>query len=426
MAPLGVEYSKRKHMETQASQTTFRSYLLFWLGQLISLLGSSISQFVIVWWITLKTGSALFLSLSSLVGFAPMVVLMPIAGVLADRYSRKALIGIADFLQALATVALIVLFWLDIASIWYVLGVLAIRGILQAIHYPVAAAIPPSMIPRDRLSRMNGLNYLFSGLVNLAGPVVAAFLLEVWEIQQILWIDAVTMTMALVPLLAITIPSVKRAEEGKAKQSFWDAFTEGLAFIRDTKGFAALVFTATALNFLFMPFATLLPYFVKFVHYGGAADLAFVSAFFQVGLLVGGLLMSMIKGFKRKMIAVLLGIFTMLVPYVIVAFVPTGMFWLIAICGAVTGFANPIVNVTLETLSQTVIPADRFGRVNSVMGSLANFASPAGMAISGATAELVGTPSLFLGCGLLGILVITYSWLFTDLRHVEEAGPASQ
>lgn len=426
MAPLGVEYSKRKHMETQASQTTFRGYLLFWLGQLISLLGSSISQFVIVWWITLKTGSALYLSLSSLVGFAPMVVLMPIAGVLADRYNRKALIGIADFLQALATVALIVLFWLDIASIWYVLGVLAIRGILQAIHYPVAAAVPPSMIPRDRLSRMNGLNYLFSGLVNLAGPVVAAFLLEVWEIQQILWIDAITMAMALVPLLAITIPSVKRAEEGKAKQSFWDAFTEGLTFIRDTKGFAALVFTATALNFLFMPFATLLPYFVKFVHYGGAADLAFVSAFFQVGLLAGGLLMSIIKGFKRKMIAVLLGIFTMLVPYVIVAFVPTGMFWLIAICGAVTGFANPIVNVTLETLSQTVIPADRYGRVNSVMGSLANFASPAGMALSGATAELVGTSSLFLGCGLLGILVTAYSWFFTDLRHVEEAGPASQ
>ena len=101
-------------MECQADPAAFRSYLTFWSGQLVSLLGSSVAQFVIIWWITLKTESALYLSLASLLGFAPMIILSPFAGVFVDRWSRKRLIGIVDFLQALATVALILMFSLDI------------------------------------------------------------------------------------------------------------------------------------------------------------------------------------------------------------------------------------------------------------------------------------------------------------------------
>ena len=108
-------------MEEQATQATFRSYLLFWGGQLVSLLGSSIAQFVIIWWITIQTESAVYLSIASLVGFAPIVVLSPFAGVFVDRLNRKALIGIADFLQALTTLGLIFLFWSNVASIWLVL-----------------------------------------------------------------------------------------------------------------------------------------------------------------------------------------------------------------------------------------------------------------------------------------------------------------
>jgi len=106
-----------KRMENQANQVTFKNYLFFWSGQLASLLGSSIAQFVIIWWITLETGSALYLSLASFLGLAPMVILSPFAGVFVDRWSRRTLIGVVDFLQALATMVLVSLFWLNIALI---------------------------------------------------------------------------------------------------------------------------------------------------------------------------------------------------------------------------------------------------------------------------------------------------------------------
>jgi len=225
-------------METQANQTTFRRYLPFWSGQLISLLGSSVAHFVIVWWIILLTESTLYLSIALLVGLVPMVILSPFAGVLADRWSRRKLIGTVDFLQALTTIVLIFLFWLDLASIWSVLALLGLKGVFQAFHMPTVSAITPSMVPKDKLSRMNGLNFLFTGAANLVGPLVAALLLEFWKISQILWIDAITFVAAVVPLLLIRIPCVRGKQE---KSSFVEEFREGFSFIKNARGFVPLI-----------------------------------------------------------------------------------------------------------------------------------------------------------------------------------------
>jgi len=212
-------------MELQASQTTFRSYLFFWAGQLASLLGSSIAQFVIIWWITLETGSALYLSLASFLGLAPMVILAPFAGVFVDRWNRKALIFTADFLQALATVILIFMFWSGVIQIWHILMLTTIRGVLQAFHSPAVSAIIPIMIPKEKLSRMNGLNYLCSGAVTLLGPIVAALTLTVWKIYQILWIDMATFIVAFIPLLIVKIPPVrKKGERSSFKGDFFGRF----------------------------------------------------------------------------------------------------------------------------------------------------------------------------------------------------------
>jgi DHA3 family macrolide efflux protein-like MFS transporter len=404
-------------MEIQADKATFRSYLFFWSGQLVSLLGSSVAQFVIIWWITLETESALYLAIASLLGFAPMVILTAFAGVLVDRWSRKALIGVVDFLQALATVVLIFLFWSDSVLIWQVLVILALRGTFQAFHTPAVSAIIPVMVPKPKLSRINGLNYLFSGAVTLIGPVVAALLLVLWRIDQILWIDAGTFLVAVIPLLMIKIPSVRMKQD---KSSFGKDFMEGLAFIKDGRGFLPLLMMATAVNFLLTPFSTLLPYYVKFDHLGEAPDLALVMAFFQGGILAGGLLMSVIKGFKNKMVAITSAIYIIFLGYALVALTPTGLFWFMAIGGSVMAFCVPVANVATQTIIQTVVPMKMQGRVNSVTMALASAATPLGMILSGVIVEFTRTANLFLGCAGLGILVLTISWVFTDIRHVEK------
>ncbi len=409
-------------MEIQASQVTFRSYLFFWSGQLVSLLGSSIAQFVIIWWITLETGSALYLSIASFLGLVPMVILTPFTGVLVDRWNRKALIGIADFLQALVTVVLIFLFWLSSVSIWQVLVLLTLRGIFQAFHSPAVTAIVPLMVPKAKLSRVNGLNYLFTGAVTLIGPVVAALLLAFWKIHQILWIDAITFIVAVIPLLIITIPSVRKKQD---KSSFSKDLGEGLAFIKNARGFLPLLTLATLLNFLLTPLSTLLPYYVKFDHLGEVSDLAFVIAVFQGGILAGGLLMSVIKGFKKKTGAIMSSVYIVFLGYALVALTPSGLFWFMALGGLIMAFCIPVANVSIQTIIQTVVPLKMQGRVNSVTMALASAATPLGMILSGVIVEFTRTANLFLGCAGLGILVLTLSWFFTDIRHVEKMGDPS-
>ena len=346
-----------------------------------------------------------------------MVILGPFAGVLVDRWSRKALIGIVDFLQALVTVVLIFLFWLGGVSYWQVLALLALRGVFQAFHTPAVSAIIPLMVPKPKLSRINGLNYLFSGTVTLIGPVIAALLLVLWKIDQILWIDACTFLVAVIPLLIIRIPSVRKKQD---KSSFRKDFAEGLAFIKNARGFLPFLMLATALNFLLTPLSTLLPYYVKFDHLGEAPDLAFVMAFFQGGILAGGLLMSVIKGFKNKMVAIVLSVYVIFVGYTFVALAPTGLFWFMAIGGLIMAFCIPVANVSIQTIIQTVIPMKMQGRVNSVTMALAGAATPFGMILSGAIVEFTGTTNLFLGCVGTGIFILTLSWFLTDIKHVEK------
>jgi DHA3 family macrolide efflux protein-like MFS transporter len=409
---------------TQANHNTFKSYLFFWSGQLVSLLGSSIVQFVIIWWITLETGSAFFLALASFLGLVPMVVLGPLAGVLADRVNRKVLIFTADSLQALATVVLIVSFWFGIASIWLVLALLAVRGVFQAFHLPTVNAIIPSMVPQDKLSRINGLNYLFTGAVALVGPVLGAVLLSFLVIHQVLWVDVATFLVAVVPLLMVRIPSVRSAHVVQ-NSSFGSDFREGFGFIRAARGLLPLLVLATMLNFLLTPLSTLLPYYVKFDHLGGAGEFALVTAAFEGGILAGGLLMTALKGFKRKMVATAVSIYVIFLGYALVAFTPTGVFWFMALGGLVMALCIPVANVSLQTIMQTIVPLHMQGRVNSVTMALASAASPIGMILSGVVVGFISTTSFFLVCTVLGLLIMSLSWFFTDIRHVETANSAN-
>ena len=406
-------------METQTNQSTFKSYLFFWSGQLVSLLGSSVVQFVLIWWITLETGSAFFLALASFLGLVPMVILGPLTGVFADRVNRKVLIFTADFLQAMATAVLIILFWFGITSIWVVLVLLTARGIFQAFHQPTTNAIIPSMVPADKLSRMNGLNYLFTGAVALIGPILAAVLLSFWVVYQVLWIDVATFAVAVIPLLIVRIPSV-RSEQVVRNSSFNADFREGFSFIRATRGFLPLLILATMLNFLLTPVSTLLPYFVKFDHLGGVKDLALVMASFEGGILAGGLLMTMMRGFKRKMVATAVAIYVVFLGYAVVALTPMGLFWFMATGGVLMALCIPVANVSTQTIFQTVVPLKMQGRVNAVVMALASAATPAGMILSGVIVQFIQTSHFFLICTALGILILTLSWLFTDVKYVDK------
>jgi DHA3 family macrolide efflux protein-like MFS transporter len=395
-------------------------YIFFWIGQLISLLGSSIVQFSIIWWITVETGSKIVLALSTFLGFGPTMLFTPIAGVFVDRWSRKKLIASVDFLQAIVTVGLIFSFMIGIANFWFVLAIITLRGVFQAFHGPAVQAIIPLLVPKDKLSRMNGLDYLFNGLIFMMGPVVGALLLNYFMLQEVLWIDALTFIVAIIPTIIISIPSVKSFKSKKEKTPFLTELSEGITFIRHQPGLLALLAVFTAANFFMRPLYVLMPLFVKDIHLGGAEELAFLLAAGQAGMIVASLIMSSWKGFGNNTHGVALGIFIMYLGLIICSSAPQGVFIFLILGVMLNGFGLPVANVSSQTIWQKIVPPEKLGRVYSVRLTIAQGSAPIAIILSGILGELFGIIPVLITASLTGVLFLGYSWFFTKFRYVEK------
>jgi DHA3 family macrolide efflux protein-like MFS transporter len=285
-------------MNHSADDKTFKHYLSFWIGQLFSLLGSSIVQFAVIWWIEITYKNVVYLSLAAFFSTIPMVIITPFAGVIIDRVNRKYLIAIADSAQAFITFILILLFFFNAAQIWPVIIINAFRGVCQAFHYPSVNAIIPLMIPKKHLSRMNGINYLFTGLVNTFGPIISGSLLSLFSIVQIMWADIITFFIAITPLILIKIPPIiQRLDE---KSSFMRDFKFGLSVLKAIPVLLILFIFISIINLLNSPFNTLMPYFINVIHNGNPFDLALVMAIIQIGMVIGATFASVKRHWKHK------------------------------------------------------------------------------------------------------------------------------
>jgi DHA3 family macrolide efflux protein-like MFS transporter len=404
-------------MESNASSQTFKTYLFFWSGQLFSLLGSTIVQFVIIWWITIETEDLIIISVASFFSFLPQFIFGPLAGVFTDRWNRKIMIALSDFFQALTTLSLVLLFFFEIQEVWMIILINSFRGLFQGFHWPAVNAIIPLMIPKKHLSRMNAINYIFTGLVNTMGPVIAGTLLLILPIDQILWVDILTFLFAILPLLLIKIPSLPKKEDTEQKKSYFGEFNSGLKAIKIVPSLLTLLFVATILNFLGTPFGTLMVYYVEVTHFGTVENTAIVLSSIQAGMFVGAIIVVIKKVWKKKVLIIFLGIIVGEIGHLILSFAPLQNFIVISIGGFIFAFIVPFVNTMFLTILQTVIPPDKQGRVMSNVITIVTLASPLAMIISGPLAELMGITTLFMLNSFLNIIFIVIVWVFSNIRN---------
>ncbi|MHA1330788.1 MAG: MFS transporter [Candidatus Hodarchaeales archaeon] len=419
-------------MSTIATPNTLRYYLIFWIAQIFSLLGSTIVQFVIIWWIVVKFVNPIFLSLAYLLGIGIQIIFMPIAGVFVDRWNRKLVLGIADGLQALGALGLIIVFnfqnqiELD-TMFWIVLVLIAFRGIISSFHDTAARAIIPIMVPRKHLSRLNGMQFIFLGVINIIGPAVGAILYQLFPLTEsgiIIWIDVITFITAVIPLVVISIPHINSILESngykRAQTSFVQEFTEGIQILKSKTGLLPLLYVFTAINFLEIPIIVLGPIFIYSVHLGQATDLALVVAASQLGMLLSGLWILFRREWRRKAFIIIVALYIQLFGYFLQVITPTGVFWFMAIGTFIFGTTLPITNAMFKTIFQVLIPPELQGRVTAITAAISGSIMPIAMLLSGPIAEILGFVEFFLLTIILGIIVITVMWLFTDLPALDE------
>jgi DHA3 family macrolide efflux protein-like MFS transporter len=406
-------------MTSNPTNKTFIHYLIFWIGQLISLLGSSVIHFCVIWWIVTETGDSNLLGLTNFLGMLPLIVISPIAGVFIDRWNRKAIIFTADFAQALITFWLLLIFFFGVEQIYIVILINSLRGVCQAFHFPTVKAIIPIMIPKDKLSRMNAIDYLFNGVVNIAGPAIGAVLNELFPIYQILWVDIITFFIAVIPLILIKIPHLPESKEKKETISFIKDFKKGFKSLKQIPGLLILVIFISVINFLGQPFGVLLPLYVESIHFGNALDLAFIMALMQIGMIGGAIITSLKKDWKNRVFLIIGCVLFGVVGCFLTAISPTGNFLLIGIGGMIRASMTPLINTNFLTIIQLNIPPEKQGKVMSIVVSLAWAVIPPGSLVAGSLGALMGIVPLYLTFAGLQLLTVIITLSVTNIRSVK-------
>ena len=396
-------------------------FFTIWTGQQLSIVGSRAAQFALVWWLTLETGSATVLATASLVAFLPTILLGPFVGALVDRWNRRVVMIMADSFIALVGLWLAYLFWTGTMDVWHVYIVMLARSFGETFHGPAMAASTTLMVPEKHYTRVSGLNQTIHGLLNLIGAPLGALLLSIMPLHGVMFVDVATAAFAVIPLLFFAIPQPKKEHVAAIKtSSFLSNAREGLRFVLHWPGMLVLLAGASVLKIVLIPAFNLAPLLVMNHFQGGAAELGALEAAVGLGMLLGGLLLSVWGGFKKKVYTILLGMFGLGTAALILGLTPGSMFWLGIASVFVIGFMISMTDAPISAIMQATVPPEIQGRVFGLLGSLFSLTTPIGLGIVALVGNTVEVTFWFQLGGALCLLVAVASFFVPAFRTIEE------
>jgi DHA3 family macrolide efflux protein-like MFS transporter len=401
-------------------------FFSIWTGQALSLLGSQLVQFALIWWLTITTGSATVLATASIVGILPQVLLGPFVGALVDRWSRRVIMILADLLIAGITLGLAALFAFGVVQAWHIYLALFFRALAGTFHFPAMAASTSLMVPKEHLTRIQGANQTLQGGLNIVAAPLGALLMELLPMQGIIAIDVITALLAVTPLLFIPVPQpafLENVDPGSSKPSVWADLRAGVRYVWNWPGLLAILIMAALINLVLNPAFALLPILVKNVFGGGAIQLAWMESTGGIGIVAGGLLLGVWGGFRRRIMTSLLGLIGIGLGALVIGLTPAGMFPLAIAAFFMVGVMLPLTNGPLFAIVQAAVAPEMQGRVFTLIGSVAAAMSPLGLAIAGPISDTIGERTWFLVGGLVTGLMGLVSYLIPAIRSIEDQHP---
>ena len=372
---------------------------LFLTSQAISLFGSSLVQYAIIWHITLQTKSGVMTTLATLCGFIPQVLISLFAGVWADKYSKKMLIILADGAIALSTLIIAILFLSGNESVWLLFLVLVIRSFGSGVQTPTTTSFIPEIVPEKELMRINGINTTVQSVMLILSPAASGALLANVKLGYIFFVDVITAVIGISVFSFVKVPK-HRKEAGKV--DYFGAIREGFLYTKNHKLISRLLAYMTLANVLIAPLAILTPLMVTRSFGDEPLYLTLNEIVFFVGNILGGVLISSWGGFQNKIhtiglgcilcggLAVLMGLPLPFLLYLV---------WM-ALCGV----TMPLFNTPFVTLFQEHVDADKQGRVFSLISVISGSVMP--------LADYVKIEYILIATGIL--FIIGTLFLFRD------------
>ena len=372
----------------------FRTFVLIWFGQLVSLTGSGLTGFALGVWVYQRTGSVTQFALISLFTSLPGIVISPVAGALVDRWDRRRAMILSDVGAALCTLSVAGLLLASRLEVWHIYVAMGISSTFSAFQWPAYSAATTLLVPKQHLGRASGMVQISEAVAQIISPVLAGALMVVIRVQGVMLLDFATFLFAALTLLLARIPRPAVTAEGKAGQgSLLHEATYGWTYIRARPGLFALLLFFAATNFatgivgvLFTPLV---------LSFTSTAVLGLLLSIGGLGFLAGSLTMSAWGGPKRRVYGILGCHLLMGVTLFAAGFPP--LVWVIGAAAFLFFFSTPISNGCSQAIWQSKTAPDVQGRVFAVRRMIAWASLPLAYLMAGPLADQVFEPLLAEG-----------------------------
>jgi len=390
-----------------------RDVAIFLSGQTISMFGSLLVQYAIVWHLTLLTQSGWVLTAAILFGMVPQAVVSIFGGVFADRMNRRLLIIVSDGAIAVTTLILAVLMMAGYQELWLIFLTLTIRSVGAGFQQPAAAAVIPQLTPADQLMRVNGIFQTIQSAMMLVAPAAAAAIYASMSIVAIFFVDVVTAVIGIGLLLLIAIPTVRSAAGGAG---YLHDLKEGLRYsfsharIRWVLAVLALVMILGAAPSYLTPLL-IVRSFGEEVWLLTVNELAF-----SIGMLLAGLAVAAL-GDRIRRKALVIVVFTVVFGIANLGLGLSPDVWIFFAFMFVCGASVPFLSTPSTVILQERVEPEYLGRVFGLVGVVMALAMPLGMVILGPLADVVSVESLIITCGVLTFIAIAIASIVPSGRQ---------
>jgi MFS transporter, DHA3 family, macrolide efflux protein len=420
-------------------------FYLVWFGQMISMIGSSLTGFALGIWVYQQTHSITQFSLVSLSLVLPIILVSPIAGALVDRWNRRWVMILSDSGSGLSTLMIAILLATNHLEIWHIYLATALSSTCSAFQWPAYKASITMLVSQQHLGRANGMVQLGQALGQLIAPVLGGVLLVFIQLRGIVLVDFCTFLFALIPLLIVRFPNPKdTVSEDSEKKPLLRSIVDGWQYISDRSGlrgllifFAVSSFIEGIVEALFTPLV---------LSFASEIELGTILSIGGMGMLIGSLVVSTWGGSQRHILNVL-G-FTLLGGLSIVAAGMRTSVGLVAVAAFLFFFGLPISNSSSQVIFQKKVSPHIQGRVFALTGTIATSSLPLAYLVaaplaekifeplmssngllSGSFGQMIGVGSgrgiglLFIILGILTILITIAAYQYPRLRFVDDELP---
>lgn len=383
-----------------------KTFFIIWGGQLVSMLGSGLTNFALGVWLYDQTKQATPFAITVLLGSLPRILLLPFAGSLADRFNRRLIMILADTFTAVFTLIIFILLGAGNLQLWHIYIIAAMMSVFSAFQEPAYSASIAMIVPKEKLGSANGMVQMGQAITSVLTPVLAGALFVFIGFKGIIIIDFVTFFFAVGALLFVRIPQPERAAEHKDK-NVWQDMAFGWNYLRERTGLFGLLLYYAMVNFLLNWSAVLL---IPMVLSRFTADvLGIIQTILGVGMLAGSIVMSAWGGAKRRIPAAIGFIVLAVTGFIIAGMTPNP--YLIGVGAFVLMFFVPLASGNSQVVFQTKVARDVQGRVFSVRSAISQSMMPLAFLTAGPLADRFFEPLMSEG----GALASTFigQWLGT-------------